>query len=55
MPFKTAIDPKTGKIKTYSITGTGRVWLENGKLIQPGAQIPQTVKREAEAIKTRRR
>ncbi len=52
MPFKTTIDPRTGKPATYSISGGGRVWLKDGKLLNPAEPVPRDVKKASDAVKT---
>jgi len=51
MPFKYGVDPKTGKVQAYTITGGGKVWLADGKPLNQNAQVPTNVKREATRLK----
>jgi hypothetical protein len=51
MPLKSAPDPRTGKLKTYSISLSGRVISAGNRLIAPGELLPSSIKKTAARLK----
>lgn len=55
MKMRTEFDPKTGKMKTYTISTSGHMVTENGRLVSPGAGLPLNVQRDARKAKEAQR
>jgi hypothetical protein len=51
MPLKSAVDPRTGKLKTYGISLSGRVISDGSRLVAPGDPLPPSIKKAARKLK----